>query len=75
MADRLKRDVAGTYHSSDGRFTVQREGPAWYVSDSDQTDELGMPRLFGPFATLEAAQSAIEDQPAPEAKRLRRSAR
>jgi hypothetical protein len=61
MADeRLVRDRAGSYHSEDGRFIVENDG-RWNVRDSQQEDELGLPRVLGPFATLDRAREAISE--------------
>ena len=59
-AEKLIRETAGRYRTADGRFTVESEAAGgWYVSDSERTDELGGPRLLGPFTTLAAARDAI----------------
>ncbi len=78
----LKRERAGTYRSKDGRFTVEQSSSGWLVLDSEQTDDLGLPLARGPFATLDAAKTAIADarsSAAPtsdlRAERDRRSAR
>lgn len=60
--DRLIRESAGRYRTGDERFVVEQESPgAWYVADALHTDELGLPLLRGPFATLTEARSAIAD--------------
>lgn len=56
---RLVRDSAGVYHSVDDRFSVRSEGGTWYVEDLTQLDELGLPRLLGPFGTLTDANVAM----------------
>jgi len=59
MADeKLIRDRAGSYHSEDGRFSVENDG-RWNVRDDQEHDELGLPRVLGPFATLDGAREAI----------------
>ena len=61
MADeKLIRDRAGSYHTEDGRFTVENDG-RWNVRDDREHDELGLPRVLGPFATLDAARAAINE--------------
>jgi len=61
MADeKLIRDRAGSYHSEDERFTVENDG-RWNVRDDQEHDELGLPRVLGPFATLDAARAAIAE--------------
>jgi len=56
--EKLIRDRAGSYHSEDGRFIVENDG-RWNVRDDQEHDELGLPRVLGPFATLDAARAAI----------------
>ena len=61
MADeKLIRDRAGSYHTEDGRFDVENDG-RWNVRDEREHDELGLPRVLGPFATLDAAREAIAE--------------
>jgi ribosomal protein S18 acetylase RimI-like enzyme len=55
----LKRESAGRYRTRDGRFAVEQNSGRWLVLDSDQTDELGMPLLRGPFPSLDDAREAI----------------
>lgn len=65
MADRLtepeklKRESAGRYVSADGRFTVEQASGRWLTVDAETTDDLGLPLVRGPFATLDEARSAI----------------
>jgi len=58
--EKLIRDRAGAYHSEDGRFTVENDG-RWNVRDDKEQDEIGLPRVLGPFATLDAARAAIAE--------------
>lgn len=74
----LKRAEAGRYVTADGRFTVQQQSAgSWVVVDEEQTNELGLPLVRGPFATLgeaKAGVAAAREAPAPEsplAERLR----
>jgi hypothetical protein len=55
----LKRDAAGSYHTPDRRFTVEKTGTSWYLRDAKQLDELGLPQVAGPFATLDEARAGI----------------
>jgi hypothetical protein len=61
---KLIRDSAGSYHTADDRFAVTKEGTSWWLRDSSIHDELGMPRVSGPFATLDEIRTAIADAPA-----------
>jgi hypothetical protein len=58
--EKLIRDRAGSYHSVDGRFSVENDG-RWNVRDDQERDELGLPRVMGPFATLDAAREAMAE--------------
>ncbi len=62
MADRekLKRESAGRYVTADGRFNVEQSSGRWLTIDAETTDELGLPLVRGPFASLDEARSAIE---------------
>ncbi|HJW23150.1 MAG TPA: GNAT family N-acetyltransferase [Candidatus Limnocylindrales bacterium] len=57
----LKRASAGSYRSTDGRFTVEQASGRWLVLDGEQLDELGLPLTRGPFSTLDAARAAIAE--------------
>jgi GNAT superfamily N-acetyltransferase len=57
---KLKRESAGRYVSGDGRFTVDQSSGGWMVSDAEQTNELGLPLVRGPFATLDEARQGME---------------
>jgi GNAT superfamily N-acetyltransferase len=56
----LKRESAGRYASRDGRFTVEHSSGRWMLVDGASTDDLGLPLVRGPFATLDDARDAIE---------------
>jgi ribosomal protein S18 acetylase RimI-like enzyme len=58
--ERLKREAAGRYVSADGRFTVEQSSGRWMTVDAEETDDLGLPLVRGPFATLDEARDAIE---------------
>ena len=57
--EKLKRERAGTYVTSDARFTVEQTSSGWLLLDAEQANELGLPLTRGPFATLDAAREAI----------------
>jgi ribosomal protein S18 acetylase RimI-like enzyme len=57
--EKLKRATAGRYVSGDGRFTVEQSSGRWMAVDAEATDELGLPLVRGPFATLDDARAAI----------------
>jgi hypothetical protein len=58
-----RRESAGTYWSDDGRFELAGDGAGrWFVRDEAATDELGLPRTTGPFATLADAKAAADTQ-------------
>lgn len=60
-AESLKRLGGGRWQSKDGRFTVEPESGTWVVVDNEQTDELGLPLVRGPFPSLTAARTAIDE--------------
>lgn len=62
--NKLVRQSAGTYRSTDDRFEVRGEGSRWFLVDTAQTDELGQELVRGPYATLSEVREAI-----PEARR------
>jgi hypothetical protein len=57
---KLKRESAGRYVSGDGRFSVEQSSGGWAVVDAQQVDELGLPLVRGPFASLGAGRAAME---------------
>ena len=57
---KLKRESAGRYRTADGRFGVEQSSGGWMVVDDEQTNELGLPLVRGPFASLDAARAAVE---------------
>lgn len=73
----LKRLGGGRWQTRDERFTIEPQSGTWVVVDAEQTDELGLPLVRGPFGSLDAAKGAIttarEEEPAasPLAARLR----
>ena len=56
----LKRLGGGRWQTRDERFTIEPQGGSWVVVDAEQTDELGLPLVRGPFGSLTAAREAIE---------------
>jgi len=67
-AEPLKRLGGGRWQTRDGRFTIEPGDGRWSVVDAEQTDELGLQRVRGPFGSLTDAKAAIaqvRDQPAP----------
>jgi hypothetical protein len=75
--DRLIRQKAGSYRTEDGRFEVEQADVGWFVVDTEETNELGLPLTQGPFATLKAVSDALPGarkvkpmpkRPAPTAK-------
>lgn len=57
--NKLVRKHAGTYRTADDRFEVSESGTGWFMVDAAQTDDLGQPRVVGPFATLKAVGDAL----------------
>ena len=55
----LKRLGGGRWQTRDERFTIEPESGTWVVVDAEQTDELGLPLVRGPFPSLTAAKAAI----------------
>jgi hypothetical protein len=73
----LKRLGGGRWQTRDERFTIEPQSGTWVVVDAEQADDLGLPLVRGPFASLGAAKAAIEaargavQAPSPLAARLR----
>jgi hypothetical protein len=58
--DKLKREHAGRYVTPDGRFAVEGNSTgSWYVVDAARQNELGLPLMQGPFATLDEARAQV----------------
>jgi uncharacterized protein YciI len=57
----LKRLGGGRWQTPDGRFTIEPQSGTWSVLDAEQTDDLGMPLVRGPYKSLTAAKNAIAD--------------
>jgi len=55
----LRRLGGGRWQTRDERFTIEPESGTWVVVDAEQTDDLGLPLVRGPFPSLTAAKAAI----------------
>jgi hypothetical protein len=55
----LKRLGGGRWQTRDERFTIEPQSGTWAVVDAEQTDDLGLPLVRGPFGSLGAAKEAI----------------
>ena len=55
----LKRLGGGRWQTRDERFTIEPQSGTWVVVDAEQTDDLGLALVRGPFASLGAAKEAI----------------
>jgi nucleotide-binding universal stress UspA family protein len=77
--EKLKRLGGGRWETKDGRYSIEPESGTWVVVDNEQTNELGLPLVRGPFPTLTAAREAVQhdrgEGPArsPLAERIRTS--
>ena len=65
--DKLIRRAAGVYRTADDRFEVREDGGAWFLVDSEQTNEFGQEVVRGPFPSRKAAGEALAEarQPLP----------
>lgn len=55
----LKRLGGGRWQTHDGRFTIEPQSGTWVLVDAEQTDDLGLPLVRGPFGSLTAARASI----------------
>lgn len=55
----LKRLGGGRWQTRDERFTIEPQSGTWVVVDAEQTDDLGLPLVRGPFRSLGDAKDAI----------------
>jgi hypothetical protein len=55
----LKRLGGGRWQTRDGRFTIEPQSGTWSVVDDEETDDLGLPLVRGPFRSLTDAKQAI----------------
>jgi hypothetical protein len=69
----LRRLGGGRWQTRDERFTIEPQSGTWAIVDAEQTDELGLPLVRGPYPTLTAAKSAIAEarESAPPASPLK----
>jgi hypothetical protein len=51
----------GRWQTRDGRFRIEPQSGTWVIVDAEQTDDLGLPLVRGPFPSLTAARDAIEE--------------
>ena len=63
----LKRLGGGRWQTRDERFTIEPQSGTWAVVDAEQTDDLGLPLVRGPFGSLRDAKEAIADARATDA--------
>jgi hypothetical protein len=59
--EKLRRLGGGRWETNDGRYSVEQESGTWVVVDNQQTNELGLPLVRGPYPTLTAAREAVEE--------------
>lgn len=57
--DKLVRQSAGSYRTSDGRFEARQAAQGWFLVDTEQSNEFGQELIHGPFATLKGLRDAI----------------
>ena len=57
----LRRLGGGRWQTRDEQFTIEPQSGTWAIVDAEQTDELGLPLVRGPYPTLTAAKAAIAD--------------
>lgn len=55
----LRRLGGGRWQTRDERFMIEPQSGTWAVVDAEQTDDLGLPLVRGPFNSLTAAKEAI----------------
>lgn len=55
----LRRLGGGRWQTRDERFMIEPQSGTWAVVDAEQTDDLGLPLVRGPFKSLTAAKDAI----------------
>ena len=58
------------WQTRDGRFTIETASGTWSLVDAEQTDDLGLPLVRGPFRSLTEAKDAIEAARASEPAKL-----
>ena len=55
----LKRLGGGRWQTRDERFTIEPQSGTWVIVDGEQTDDLGLPLVRGPFRSLTEAKAAV----------------
>jgi hypothetical protein len=55
----LKRLGGGRWETRDGRFTIEPQSGTWALVDNEQTDDLGLALVRGPYRSLTEAKEAI----------------
>jgi hypothetical protein len=56
----LKRLGGGRWQTRDERFTIEPQSGTWVLVDAEQTDDLGLPLVRGPYRSLTEAKVAVE---------------
>src|SRR5258705_13328484 len=56
----LKRLGSGRWQTRDERFTIEPQSGTWVLVDGEQSDDLGLPLVRGPFRSLTDAKAAVE---------------
>lgn len=56
----LKRLGGGRWQTRDERFSIEPQSGTWVVIDAEQTDDLGLPLVRGPFRSLTEAKAAVQ---------------
>ena len=57
----LRRLGGGRWQTRDERFTIEPQSGTWVLVDAEQTDDLGLPLVRGPFRSLTDAKAAVEE--------------
>ena len=57
----LRRLAGRGWQTRDGRFTIETESGTWSLIDAEQTDDLGLPLVRGPYRSLTEAKAAIDE--------------
>ena len=55
----LKRLGGGRWQTRDERFTIEPQSGTWVLVDAEQTDDLGLQLVRGPFRSLTDAKAAV----------------
>jgi hypothetical protein len=56
----LKRLGGGRWQTRDERFTIEPQSGTWVLVDAEQTDDLGLALVRGPFRSLTDAKAAVD---------------